>query len=258
MSVASRAGAWRAGILAAGWGERLRTGGLPPKPLVEVNGQPLIDHVLGSLAEVSPAEVVVIVNEQFVDVRDHVESRTWPFPVRWIVESTPSSMHSFLRVVEALAADGREGPFLVSTVDTIAAPGAFAAFAAASRAFDADLTLAVRPPGDDEKPLLVRVAADGVRIEALGSVVARPAGQGQGAARQTVFETAGYYAVRSSVLGAADEARRAGVPALRVFLARLLEQGFRLTAVPVEGGVDVDRVGDVRAAEVFLRQGGGA
>ena len=42
-------------------------------------------------------------------------------------------MHSFLRVVETLAAGGDEGPFLVSTVDTVAPPGAFARFAAEAR-----------------------------------------------------------------------------------------------------------------------------
>src|SRR4029077_8452371 len=97
-------------------------------------------------------------------VKDHVASRTWPFDVRWIVETTPSSMHSFLRVVETLAGDGNAGPFLVSTVDTVAAPGAFAFFADECRTSDADVTLAVAPPNDDDNPLLVQTADDGFSV----------------------------------------------------------------------------------------------
>ena len=222
-----------------------------------------------SLAEAAPSEVVVIVNEASVAVKDHVSSRQWPFTLRWIVETTPSSMHSFLRVVETLAADGpsdpgdNHGPFLLSTVDTVASPGAFAAFAAASQALDADVTLAVTPPPDDEKPLLVRVAdqadwgrrgvrhpsdpnrGSALRVEAIGAEAAG-----------APWATAGYYAVRASVLREAEEARRDGLMALRAFLTRLLARGYRVDAVPVASGVDVDRPADIRAAEAFLKQVG--
>ena len=146
-----------------------------------------------------------------------------------------------------MGATGDDGPFLISTVDTIAPPGAFAAFAATSRSLDADLTLAVAPPpADDEKPLLVRVSdrANGFRVEALG------------AAAGAALATAGYYSVRASVLREAEGARRDQVRALRLFLERLLARGYGLAAVPVAAGVDVDRPGDIRIAEALLRQVG--
>ena len=254
--------AWRAGVIAAGRGERLQDGRPRLKPLVSVGGLTLVERVLWSLGEAGPAEVVVIVNEASIAVKDHVSSRQWPFALRWIVETTPSSMHSFLRVVETLAADGDNGPFLLSTVDTVAPPGAFAAFADASQALDADVTLAITPPPDDEKPLLVRVAEGtrgrrGVRhpsdpnrvsalvVEAIGT-----------AAAGAPWATAGYYAVRASILREAEEARRDGLTALRTFLERLLARGYRIDAVPVAAGVDVDRPADIQAAEVFLKQVG--
>src|SRR5262249_54094893 len=150
----------RAGVIAAGWGERLRHGAHQLKPLVPVGGLTLVERVLTSLAEARPAEVAIIVNEAAKAVRDHVSARPWPFRLTWIVETTPSSMHSFLRVVETLAADGDAGPFLLSTVDTVAAPGAYASFADASWRLSADVALAVSPPTDDDKPLLVKAAAD--------------------------------------------------------------------------------------------------
>ncbi len=270
-------------MIAAGRGDRLRHVTHTLKPLVRVGGQTLVERVLLSLAEARPVEVVIIVNETSGEVKDHVTtSRTWPFAVRWIVETTPSSMHSFLRVVETLAEDGDGGPFLISTVDTIAAPGAFAAFAAASRESDADVILAVTPPTDDDKPLLVRVGPDGASVEAIGEAVrlepdrsaAVPVGTvrnvrptpsrenladrdaRQAVGRSGIWATAGYYAVRSSVLREADEARRDGVGALRLFFERLLARGYRLHAVPVACGIDVDRPADVRAAETFLKQVG--
>ncbi len=241
---------WRAGIIAAGRGERLRPGGGPLKPLVSVSGRTLVERVLWSLAEAQPTEVVIIVNEESLAVRDYVSAERWPFAVRWLVETTPSSMHSFLRVLEVLAEDGAAGPFLMSTVDTVAQAGAFAAFTAEAARRDADVCLAVHPPGDDEKPLLVRMDPRG-RIEALGQSVVRPQ-----VPDDRIAATAGYYAVRAAVLAEAEAVRAEGLTALRLFLARLLDRGYRLDAIQVAEGVDVDRPADVNAAEAFLRQVG--
>ncbi len=246
----------RAGVIAAGHGVRLRNGGGHAlKPLVPVAGVTLVERVLASIAEANPSEVVLIVNEESPAVRDHVSSRAWPFAVRWLIETTPSSMHSFLRIVETLSADCDPGPFLISTVDTIAAPGSFAAFAAASAARGtdvtdvadiADVTLAVvTRPTDDEKPLLVRMAPGSTRVTAIGA-----------AAAGSPWATAGYYSVRASVLREADEARRDGISALRGFLGRLQDRGYALAALPVGASVDVDRPGDVAVAEEFLKQVG--
>jgi NDP-sugar pyrophosphorylase family protein len=212
-----------------------------------VAGRPLIAHVLDSVAEAAPSEVIIIINEGSLAVRDEVASHTWPFAIHWIVETTPSSMHSFLKVVETLG-DNSDGPFLVSTVDTIAPPGVYGTFvdAAANSHKHADVTLAVTDVTDDDKPLLVRAADDG-RVIALGDQVKREKAA-------PVCATAGYYLVRSPVLREADSARRDGLEALRAFLGRLLDRGYTLEAVRVAGSVDVDRWQDVRAAETLLRQ----
>ena len=101
----------RAGVLAAGRGERLRSQTDSLKPLVKVGHRTLIEHVLDSMSDARASEVVVIINEDSIAVRDHVAAVKWPYALRWIVETTPTSMHSFLRLVETLAADGDEGRF---------------------------------------------------------------------------------------------------------------------------------------------------
>jgi NDP-sugar pyrophosphorylase family protein len=233
----------RGGILAAGRGDRLCNENNRFKPLIRVGRYTLIEHVLNSMANAGASEVVIIINEDSVSVREHVENRSWPFTLRWIVESTPTSMHSFLRLVENLAANGDQGPFLLSTVDTVADAQLYARFMAQARQLkDADITLALTRPGNDEKPLLVLTAPGETRVVAIG----KPAAQSQ-------YATAGLYAVRSSILREADTARREGVDALRTFLGRLLDRGYHLAGIPITHSIDVDRPANIREAEEFLR-----
>ena len=226
------------GVLAAGRGERLRTQPTDLKPLARIGDVTLIEHVLHSMATAGATEVVVIINEDSRAVRDHVARSDWPFALRWIVETTPTSMHSFLRLVETLAAHGGDGPFLISTVDTVARPKAYADFIERARAEEAAVTLATTSPGNDEKPLLVRMEKGGSQIAAFG--------EGE-------LATAGVYAVRPIILKEADAARADGIDALRNFFGRLLERGYPLAGIPISGSIDVDHPPDLSDAEVFLR-----
>src|SRR5258706_193206 len=54
----------RAGVIAAGRGDRLRQADQTLKPLVRVGGRTLIERVLASIAEAGASEVVVIINEE--------------------------------------------------------------------------------------------------------------------------------------------------------------------------------------------------
>jgi NDP-sugar pyrophosphorylase family protein len=228
----------RAGILAAGRGERLRRQPSDLKPLARIGEQTLIELVLKSIGAAGATEVVVIINEDSRAVRDHVARRDWPFALRWMVETTPTSMHSFLRLVETLAVDGSDEPFLLSTVDTVTSPQAYADFMKRASALKAPIALALTSPRDDEKPLLVRMG-NNARIENFG---------------EGAFATAGIYAVRPIILREAEAARRDGLEALRNFLQRLLERGYEIAGIPISESIDVDRPADLAAAEAFLRQ----
>ena len=62
-------------IIAAGEGSRLAQEGITsPKPLVEVNGERLIDRLLRVFMANGASEVVVICNEQMTAVRNHLET----------------------------------------------------------------------------------------------------------------------------------------------------------------------------------------
>ena len=243
----------RAAIIAAGRGDRLRNGAAILKPLVPVGGRPLIDHVIDSIADAGVSGVCIVINEDSVAVRDHVSAVRGPLTMRWVVESTPSSMHSFLRVLETVADGEDQRPVLISTVDTVAPHGAYRRFVAGAQGLpergskggpDAStpaVVLAVTKVIDDEKPLFVEM--DGHAVVALGD-----------AAAPSAWATAGYYLVSPVILREADSARRDGVSALRALFSRLLARGYPIAAVTVPLSIDVDRPADVEAAEELLKR----
>ena len=92
----------RYAIIAAGEGSRLAQEGIDaPKPLVKVNGEHLIDRLLRIFMENDAEEIVVICNDLTPYVSSHLARIQneglygRPIPLRFIVKSTPSSMHSF-------------------------------------------------------------------------------------------------------------------------------------------------------------------
>ena len=233
----------RAGILAAGEGSRLRGEDAVPKPLRQVAGTPLIERVIQDFELAGVAQIDIIINAESTAIRDYVNRTTRACDIHWIVETTPSSMHSFVRVVESLSRHPGDAPFLISTVDVVAPSGTFRRFLEAARGHDADVVLAVTERIEGERPL--RIAVDGGnprRVVSIGGAVGD-------------WSTAGYYLAHPNVLRERDAAGRAGFAALRSFFVHLHNHGYRMTAVPMGDSVDVDRPPDILAAEQLLAGG---
>jgi NDP-sugar pyrophosphorylase family protein len=229
----------RAGIIAAGWGTRLGGG---PKALALIGGRALIDLAIEGLIDAGADRVTCIVNEASAAVREHVE-RAWPrLSADWIVRTTPSSMHSFLLVVERLADQG-ESAFLVTTVDAVCRPGTAREFARTAAALGGDLALGVTTLVDDEKPLYAvpRGHAEPGRPFPVAELSSR-----SGASR---FVTAGMYWVSAAILSERERATTARLSALRHFLGAVVAAGYPTWGVPVAEVVDVDRPADVATAE---------
>jgi len=139
-----------------------------------------------------------------------------------------------------LAPSLRESPFLLTTVDAIAARGALPALASSGMALGPCGTLAVTSYVDDEKPLWARLGVND-EILALGA-----------AAADSGWVTSGAYFFHPSVYRHVAEARRRQLGRLRDFLALLLERGESLWAHRGGDSIDVDRPQDIAAAERFL------
>jgi len=243
----------KAGLIAAGLGERLQTAGVAtPKPLVRVAGRALVDHVLDALAEAGIAEVACLFNaEPGTDaVEAHCRGRGRAPRLEIRRKTTPSSIESLREVVKILSPHpgplpaGEEISALILTVDAVFAPATLRAFvAAAARWPDADAVLAVTDHVDDEKPLHATLDGCG-RITALGT-----------AAAGGEWITAGFYVIGPRALAAIAAARPGQFAALRAFLAHLVDGGSLVYGVPMGKTLDVDRPQDIAAAEAFVRRG---
>ena len=96
-------------IIAAGNGSRLAKEGVTaPKPLVKVNGERLRDRLVRVFCNNNATEIVVICNEEMTDVQAHLAHIQQhglagkDVPLRFVVKSTPSSMHSFAELSQWL------------------------------------------------------------------------------------------------------------------------------------------------------------
>jgi NDP-sugar pyrophosphorylase family protein len=224
-------------IIAAGEGSRLRRDGWAvPKPLVPVNGRPLIEHAIGNFAAVGVPLRAIIVNEQSVAVADHLRSRFPDLAAQILVRSTRSSLESLFAVLELLPA----GRALVTTVDTWCPPGVFAACFREAERFPADaVVLAVTTLVDDERPLWVTVDQSDGRITRIGG----PRGNAV---------TAGIYLIPDRLR---EERPGAGLDRLRDWLTRLSERGEPVYAAPMPIAIDVDRAEDIARAEAIHDEG---
>jgi len=204
------------------------------KPLVPVEGVPLIEHVIGNLLAAGVDNLAIIFNAREEDCARFVRSRFPAASIEILVKTTASSYESLREITAMLP----PGPALVSTVDGWCSRADFVEFARkADETPDEQTVLAVTPFVSDEKPLWVRLDADG-RIRRIGG------GSGDAV-------TAGIYRFSQR---ARELAAPATVGRLREYLAWLLEQGEIVRGISIETVVDVDRAADVAfAAELSSR-----
>ncbi len=228
----------KAGIIAAGEGSRLRSEGIAlPKPLVPVNGVPLIERLICALERAGISEISIIVNEYSLDVRKFVEDKHFQVPIRFVVKTTPSSMHSLF----ALAPHLSDGQFLLSTVDAIFDEGELKGYLRHAQGRpESDGILAVTDFVDDESPLYAAVDAS-KRITGFSKT------------ERSRWVTGGLYIFSPRVFQEIDPVLAAGVERLRNFLSHLVQKGYRIEAFPFSKMIDVDHLRDIQTAEELLR-----
>lgn len=233
----------KAGIIAAGHGERLRQAGIAtPKPLVRLAGRPLIARAIDAARNAGATSVACIVNAETDEVRRFLERSEFGLPVEIVQRTTASSAESFLALRPLL----ETAPFLLLTVDAVIAPAALRGLVARAAARPAAAgVLGVTTFVDDEKPLWAELDADD-RIVSLGE----PA--------RARHVTAGVYFLKPVVYSLADACGGSAWSAFRLFLGALLAHGHVLHGYDVGTCIDVDRPEDVSAAERLLGLTSGA
>lgn len=236
-------------IIAAGEGSRLAQEGIGvPKPLVTVGGEPLIDRLLRIFLANDATEVCVICNERMKEVGRHLEAirDAGQLPLRLVVKSTPSSMHSMWELSPWLG----DEPFILTTVDTIFREAEFADYVKAFRRMvdegTADGLMGVTDFVDDEKPLYVAVDEAMVITGFLDQCAPHSSPV------TPHYVSGGIYGLTPLSLLTLQRAIERGESRMRNFQRALIADGLRLRAWTFSKVLDIDHASDIRQAEMFL------
>ena len=231
-------------VIAAGEGSRLIQEGIStPKPLIEVGGERLVDRLLRIFEAQGASEVIVICNEQMQEVRAHLTAvqQTSRLPLRLVVKSTPSSMHSLWELSRWLGG----GPFVLTTVDTVFREAEFSRYVSdfreALKHDEVEGLMGVTDFIDDEKPLYVGVG-EGMSITAFLDHCDVPR-----------YVSGGIYGLTPKSLDTLKACVERGEQRMRNFQRALLRDGLRLKAWPFSKVLDIDHASDIQKAEAFLK-----
>lgn len=241
------------GIIAAGEGSRLRQEGIEkPKPLVELNGVPMIERLIRLFIESDAESVSVIVNEQMTEVADFLRNlaEKLPVPLNLVVKSTPSSMHSFYEMSALMKGKGR---FILTTVDTIFRPEPFRLYAKAfaDAPDDVDCMMGITGFVDDEKPLYVATLPSRSSYEAPDNTL-DIIGFFDEPNRDTHYISGGIYGLDASAIDVLEDCMDQGVSRMRNFQRALVASGLRVKGYDLGKIVDVDHSDDILTATEFL------
>ena len=188
-------------------------------------------------------EIVVICNEQMSDVASHLKMiqdkglNGLPVPLRFVVKSTPSSMHSFYELRHFL----RDEPFVLTTVDTIFDESEFHDYVLSFQdkiAQGTDALMGVTDYIDDEKPLYVGVD----NVMCINGYYDTPQADSR-------FISAGIYGLTAPSLNILEACIEKGESRMRNFQRALVAAGLRIEAYPLTKVFDIDHIDDIRKAD---------
>lgn len=227
-------------IIAAGEGSRLSHEGADvPKPLVKVGGETMIGRLFRIFTENNAEEIVVIANTLDPRTASYIKEvgeRGTFAPIHLVVKTTPSSMHSFYELSPYL----EDGPFCLTTVDTIFREDEFRRYVNAFLHSEADGLMGVTDYIDDEKPLYVgtdkNMTITGFHDENQGDT----------------YISGGIYSLHPLALPVLRKCIAEGQSRMRNYQRALVESGLHLQAWPFSKVIDVDHIADVRKAEAFV------
>lgn len=234
-------------ILAGGNGSRLANDGVSiPKPLVELDGKPMIGRLIDIFDSLGAESITVVLNFTMEMVFDYLyEKQSYVGQLRIVPVSTTSPLISL--ALGSLAISPGE-KIIAVTVDSVFQETEFAAFVTRFESSNTGALMGVTDFLDDEKALFLTVSPDGV---VTGFHDNYPS-----------CETSLLRVVSGGVYGLSVHARRQAEHLarerhdcrLRDFQRSLLRSGYSVEAFPLGTVVDVDRVTDLQTArKIFNR-----
>jgi NDP-sugar pyrophosphorylase family protein len=199
-------------------------------------------------------EIVVICNDlttlvsaHLVDIQQNgLQGR--PIPLRFLVKSTPSSMHSFFELSRYLE---DSDAFVLTTVDTIFREEEFGSYVSAFKQMLAkgeDGMMGVTDYIDDEKPLYVET------VEETGDTLYPRITGFLDACDHPRFISGGIYGLTPRAIKTLQGCMERGESRMRNFQRALIRDGLKLRAYPFTKVLDIDHASDIAKAEAFLSE----
>ena len=227
-------------IISAGEGSRLAQEGVTyPKPLVPLQGTPIIERLIKIFAGHNAESVNIIINSRQPKTEALLHKLSKEYPVNIVVKDTPSSMHSLYELRHLL----RGGKFCLTTVDTIFNEEEFAAYLQQFEESCFDGIMAVTPYIDDEKPLYVGTDSS---MNITGFYDApHPDSQ---------YISGGIYGLNESALDTLERCIEQGQARMRNFQRQLVSDGLKLQAFPFGKIIDIDHATDIEKAEKLISE----
>ena len=235
-------------IIAAGEGSRLAKEGVRmPKPLVNIHGERLIDRLIRVFMANGAEQIAVICNNLRPEVEQHLARlrqqglHGMTLPLHYIVQTTPSSMHSFYALSQTMP----RAPFVLTTVDTLFREDEFRDYIDVFRqqlAAGYDGVMGVTDYVDDERPLYVGTDAD---MNVTGFFDANTA--------HFQYISGGIYGLTADAFQTLHGCMQRGESRMRNFQRALIADGKRLKAHAFSKVMDIDHASDITKAEDFLK-----
>lgn len=228
-------------IIAAGEGSRLAQEGVKsPKPLIELQGVPIIERLVNIFLRNNASSISIIINEQQPQTLALLKGLQEHLPLNIGVKDTPSSMHSMHALIPHLQGNEK---FCLTTVDTLFHEEEFTHYIKAFEESKLDGLMAVTDFIDDEKPLYVETDNEG-NITAFNDT----------AGKQSRYISGGIYGLTPKSLLTLQLCMEQGVARMRNFQRSLIADGLQLKAFPFGKIIDIDHACDIAKAEKFLSQ----
>lgn len=226
-------------LLAAGEGTRMRPHSALPKPLVDLDGRPLLAHVLDRVARCDPTRVVVVLGYRHEQVEAFLRDVDYEFPVITAVNETYERENgSSLHLAEPVVGHS----FVVAMADHVVDPALYRRAAAHP---GLGLCTDTSPPVEDPAEATKVQVEDG-RVVAIGKDLER----------WDAVDT-GVFKLTSTVFDALDAQGSTGEVTVTDAMTTLISWGNDLESLDVSEWfwADVDTPADLEAVERRLQTG---